>query len=102
MTNSTKERIKWKTLHIKDKIQYCVAVFLILTGVLMAFLSFFLNNYAIEDSILIYLAQCFITAGGIFGVSQYVQNQVTTLKSETASILKMYKPKEQQEEQEAA
>ena len=67
---------KWKDLNIKDRIQYVVAIVLIVSGVLIAFLSFFLNAYTIATGTLIYIAQCFITAGGIFGVSIYFKSKI--------------------------
>ena len=67
---------KWKDLNIKDRIQYVVAIVLIVSGVLIAFLSFFLNAYTIATGTLIYIAQCFITAGGICGVSIYFKSKI--------------------------
>lgn len=62
---------KWQTLGIKDKFQYVIATLLVISGVVIAFLSFFLNAFNIATGVLIYIAQAFITAGGIFGVSIY-------------------------------
>lgn len=46
---------KWKELGIKDKIQYVMAVMLIISGIILAFLSFFFNAYDIATGVLIYI-----------------------------------------------
>lgn len=78
---------KWIDLCIKDKIQYIVAVVLVISGVAMAFLSFFLNQYDIATGTLIYIAQCFITAGGIFGISIYFKSKLGEFKSDTMKLV---------------
>lgn len=75
---------KWRDLGIKDKIQYIVAIVLILSGVVLAFLSFALI-YTIATGSLIYISQCFITAGGIFGVSLYFKNKLGEFSSDAAN-----------------
>ena len=67
---------KWQTLGIKDKIQYSMAIILVISGIAIAFLSFFLNAFNIATGVLIYIAQAFITAGGIFGVSIYFKSNI--------------------------
>lgn len=67
---------KWYTLGIKDKIQYSMAIILVISGIAIAFLSFFLNAFNIATGVLIYIAQAFITAGGIFGVSIYFKSKI--------------------------
>lgn len=75
---------KWRDLGIKDKIQYITAIVLILSGVVLAFLSFALT-YTIATGSLIYISQCFITAGGIFGVSLYFKNKLGEFSSDAAN-----------------
>ena len=75
---------KWKELGIKDKIQYVMAVLLITSGIILAFLSFFLNAFNIATGVLIYIGQCFITAGGLFGVSIYFKNKLGDFQSSAA------------------
>lgn len=75
---------KWKELGIKDKVQYVMAVLLITSGIILAFLSFFLNAFNIATGVLIYIGQCFITAGGIFGVSIYFKNKLGEFQSSAA------------------
>ena len=67
---------KWQSLGIKDKIQYSMAIILVISGIAIAFLSFFLNAFNIATGVLIYIAQAFITAGGIFGVSIYFKSKI--------------------------
>ena len=67
---------KWNQLSIKDQIQYVIASVLVLSGIVIAFLSFFLNAFNIATGVLIYIAQAFITAGGIFGVSIYFKSKI--------------------------
>jgi hypothetical protein len=47
---------RWKELGIKDKIQYIMAIVLIASGIILAFLSFFLNSYNIATGVLIYIS----------------------------------------------
>lgn len=92
---------KWKELGIKDKIQYVMAVLLITSGIILAFLSFFLNAFNIATGVLIYIGQCFITAGGIFGVSIYFKNKLGEFQSSAADkieqiVNKLLEQKQQQ------
>lgn len=69
------EQIKWKELTIKDKISYVTAFVLIGSGILLAFLSFFLNVYNIATGVLIYIAQCFVIGGGLVGANVYFRSK---------------------------
>ena len=70
-----KDIIKWKDLTIKDRISYYVAFSLIGSGILLAFLSFFLNAYNIATGVLIYIAQCFVIGGGLVGANVYFKSK---------------------------
>ena len=59
----------------KDWIQYGSAVAMIISAIVLAFLSFFTIK-AIEASILWYVAQALAYAGGIFGVSIYIKSKL--------------------------
>ena len=59
----------------KDWIQYGSAIAMILSAIVLAFLSFFAIQ-AIEASILWYVAQALAYAGGIFGVSIYIKSKL--------------------------
>lgn len=67
---------KWESLGIKDRIQYGMAVLLIVSGIAAAFVSILFNAYNISAGVLIYIAQAFITSGGIFGVSIYFKTKL--------------------------
>lgn len=58
-----------------------MAVGLILSGIGIAFLSFFFNSCNISPGVLIYIAQAFISAGGIFGVSIYFRSKIGEFES---------------------
>lgn len=77
-----KSREKWSMLGIKDQIQYITAIILILSGVVIAFLSFFLNSFNIATGVLIYIAQAFVAGGSIFGVSIYFKTKLGEFKSD--------------------
>ena len=49
----------------KEWIQYGTAVAMVVSGIVLAFLSFFLNNYDIADGVLWYISQALIYAGGL-------------------------------------
>lgn len=67
--------MKWKELPIKDKVNYIVAFVLMGSGIALAFLSFFLNQYNIATGVLIYIAQCFVIGGGLIGASVYFRSK---------------------------
>lgn len=65
----------WHELNVKDKISYIVAFILIGSGILIAFLSFFLNAYNIATGVLLYIAQAFVIGGGLVGASVYFRSK---------------------------
>lgn len=70
-----KQAYKWNELYIKDKIAYIVAMVMIASGILLAFLSFFLNAFNIATGVLIYVGQCFVIGGSIVGASAYFKSK---------------------------
>lgn len=64
------------TNNTKDTIQYSTAVLMVVSGVVLAFLSFFYNSYDIADGVLWYIAQALTYAGGIFGVTIYFRTKL--------------------------
>lgn len=72
----------------KDTIQYSSAVGTLISGIVMCFLSFFLNNYKIHDSSLWYFGESCVFAGGIFGVSLYVKGEVQRINTKIDKLLK--------------
>lgn len=74
-TISTSGQHKWSDLTIKDKLSYIVAFALIGSGIIIAFLSFFLNAYNIATGVLLYIAQAFVIGGGLVGASVYFRSK---------------------------
>lgn len=74
-TTNTNNPNTWHDLTVKDKISYIVAFILIGSGILIAFLSFFLNAYNIATGVLLYIAQAFVIGGGLVGASVYFRSK---------------------------
>lgn len=64
----------------KEWIQYGSALGMLASGVLLAFLCFFLNGHVLNDSVLWYVAQCLVYAGSVFGVTVYVSTKFGDVK----------------------
>ncbi len=77
----------WSDLSAKEKIQYLSAMILIFSGILLAFLCAIFNFWEITSGVLIYIAQAFITAGGIYGVSIYFKSQLGEFHSNIEKLL---------------
>ena len=71
----------WKTLGIKDKIQYISAMALIASGIILAFVCAIFNFWEITTGVLIYIAQAFVAGGSIYGVSIYFKTQLGEFES---------------------
>lgn len=69
----------------KDWIQYVSAIAMIVSGIVLAFLSFFLNNHDIESGVLMYVGEALIYAGGIFGVSLYFKTKLGDFESRASN-----------------
>ena len=82
----------------KEWIQYGSAIALLLSGVAMAFLSFFLNNFDVSDSVLWYVSQTLVYAGSIFGVGIYIQSKWGDVKGYVDKIVNEKKEKENENE----
>ena len=72
----------------QEWIQYATAIAMIASGIILAFLSFFFNNYDIADGVLWYIAQALVYAGGIFGVSLYFKTKLGEFESRTKDELR--------------
>ena len=66
---------KWVELSIKEKLSYITSIIMIGSGILLAFLSFFLNAFNIATGVLIYIAQTFTIGGSIIGASAYFKSR---------------------------
>lgn len=67
----------------KDWIQYGSAIGMIVTGIVLSFMSFFRNDGDISEGVLWYVAQSLTYAGGIFGVSIYFKTKLGDFESRT-------------------
>lgn len=65
----------------KEWIQYSTAIIMITSGIILAFLSFFLNKYDIADGVLWFIAQALVYAGSIFGVGMYFHTKLGDFES---------------------
>lgn len=59
----------------KEWIQYSTVSAMIVSGIVLSFISFFVNG-DITDGVLWYMAQALTYAGGIFGVSIYFKTKL--------------------------
>lgn len=66
---------KWVELSIKEKLSYITSIIMIGSGILLAFLSFFLNAHNIATGVLIYIAQTFLVGGTLIGASIYLKSK---------------------------
>ncbi len=68
--------IGWKELDFRDKVAYTMAIILIASGILMAFLCFFLTgDYNVTDGVLFYCSEVFVTGGALLGIATYVKSK---------------------------
>lgn len=83
------------TPNVREGLQYGAAIGMIVSGVVLTFLSFFLNNYVVSDGVLWYVSQTLVYSGSIFGVNVYFKTKLgnfeSKVKDELASMLKQVK-----------
>ena len=81
--------------NVREGLQYSAAIGMLLSGVVLTFLSFFLNNYVVSDCVLWYDSKPLVYSGAIFGVNVYFKTKLgnfeSRVKSELASIMKQVK-----------
>lgn len=70
------------TSNTKDKCQYITAIIGFFSGVVMCYLSFFLNHYCIDGSVLGYTGLMISFAGAVFGISVYARKLVGDMESD--------------------
>ena len=63
------------TTHSKEWVQYGSAVLMVVSGVTLTFISFFLKE-EVTDGVLWYMAQALTFAGGVFGVNIYFRTKI--------------------------
>lgn len=77
-----KEYLKWKELPIKERVATATAVGLIASGVLIAFISFFIT-YGIAHSVLMYIAMAFLSGGTLLGLNIYLKSKWLEIDTRT-------------------
>lgn len=65
----------------KELFQYISASVMLLSGVILAFVCFFLNHYEINDSVEWYVSQVLIYAGSVFGISIVINSKFDNIKN---------------------
>lgn len=60
----------------KETVQYITSIGFLITGIILCFLSFFLNEYDIENGVLFYLGTATTFCGAVFGINLMIHNQV--------------------------
>jgi len=81
----------------KEWIQYTTAIAMVSSGIVMAFLSFFLGQYDIAEGVLWYVAQALTYAGGIFGATLYFKTKWGEFETQAKDYIDR-KLKEEKEE----
>ena len=81
----------------KDWIQYGSAIAMILSGIILTFISYFQNG-DVAEGVLWYMAQALTYAGAIFGVSIYFKTKLGAFESramdELAEVMRKVKDEE--------
>ena len=65
----------------KEWIQYGTASLMVVSGVVLTFISFFMTG-DVTDGVLWYMAQALTYAGAVFGVSVYFRQKIGESKNE--------------------
>ena len=60
----------------KEKIQYTTAIGFLITGIILCFTSFFMNEYDVDSGSLWYLGQSVAFCAACFGLNLMVKNEV--------------------------
>lgn len=70
----------------KETIQYSVAIGVLISGVIMCFLSFFLNQYQVHDSVLWYFGETCALAGTLMGFNVFVKNELNAFQGKVDNL----------------
>lgn len=66
----------------KENVQYTTAIGFLITGIIICFLSFFMNEYEIDSGSLWYLGQSTAFCAACFGLNLMVKNEVRSMKKD--------------------
>lgn len=81
-------KLGWGGVPVKDKIAYIMAIVLIMSGIVMAFLAFFLDpRHNINGSVLGYCGEVFATGGALLGVGLYVKNKMGEVMTSVPELI---------------
>jgi len=61
----------------KENVQYITAIGFLITGIIICFLSFFLNEYDVGAGALTYLGEAVAFTAGVFSINLYVKSRVS-------------------------
>lgn len=61
----------------KENIQYTTAITFLFSGILICFMSFFMNAYDIKSGALTYLGEAVAFCAGVFSINLYVRSKVS-------------------------
>lgn len=65
------------TTHSKDIVQYSSAICLLISGIVLCYISFFTSeDNDIADGVLWYMGQTLLWAGSIFGLTAYIDMRI--------------------------
>lgn len=68
-------------------VQYGISLLLIISGITIAFMSFFFNSYDISAGVLTYIGESFVTAGAFCGVAVYIKNSFIEAESKVRDTI---------------
>ena len=60
----------------KENIQYTTAIVFLFSGIVMCFLSFFMNEYDVGNGALAYLGEATAFCAGVFSINLYVRKKI--------------------------
>ncbi len=83
--DATNKKHKKMTANSKEWIQYATATLMVVSGVVLSFISFFTKD-DVTDGVLWYMAQALTFAGAIFGVNVYFRTKL----GESETKIKQY------------
>jgi hypothetical protein len=61
----------------KENIQYTTAIVFLFSGIVMCFLSFFMNEYDVGNGALTYLGEATAFCAGVFSINLYVRKKIS-------------------------
>lgn len=83
------------TKNSKDWIMYSSALVMLISGIVLSFINFFMAGY-IVSSVLVYLSQALVYSGAIYGVSIYIKNNLDEYQTEVTNKIKDYIKKQKE------